>query len=64
MPPVAEFAHRGGRFGAHNLHENEPFAWSWQDEDIVFGSFFNGGVRAYDMRDPFSPRRPSEPFVN
>ncbi len=55
MPPVAEFAHRGGRFGAHNLHENEPFAWSWQDEDIVFGSFFNAGVRAYDVRNPFQP---------
>jgi hypothetical protein len=45
LPPVAEFAHRGGRFGAHNLHENEPFAWSWRSEDIVFGSFFNAGVR-------------------
>jgi len=55
MPPVAEFARRGGRFGAHNLHENEPFAWSWQDEDIVFGSFFNAGVRAYDVRNAFQP---------
>jgi hypothetical protein len=55
MPPVAEFARRGGRFGAHNLHENEPFAWSWRSEDIVFGSFFNGGVRAFDIRDPFRP---------
>jgi hypothetical protein len=55
LPPVAEFAHRGGRFGAHNLHENEPFAWSWQDEDVVFGSFFNAGVRAYDVRNPFQP---------
>ncbi len=56
MPPVAEFAGRGGRFGAHNLHENEPFDWSWRSEEIVFGSFFNGGVRAFDIRDPFQPR--------
>jgi hypothetical protein len=56
MPPLAEFAARGGRFGAHNLHENEPFEWSWQSEDIVFGSFFNAGVRAYDVHDPFQPR--------
>jgi len=56
MPPVAEFARRGGRFGAHNLHENEPFPWSWRREDIVFGSFFNAGVRAYDIRNPFQPR--------
>jgi hypothetical protein len=56
MPPVAEFARRGGRFGAHNLHENEPFEWSWRSEDIVFGSFFNAGVRAYDIRNPFQPQ--------
>jgi hypothetical protein len=55
LPPVAEFASRGGRFGAHNLHENEPFEWSWRSEDIVFGSFFNGGVRAFDVRNPFQP---------
>jgi hypothetical protein len=55
LPPVAEFARRGGRFGAHNLHENEPFGWSWQSEDIVFGTFFNAGVRAYDVRNPFQP---------
>src|ERR1039457_129571 len=46
MPPVAEFAARGGRFGAHNLHENEPFEWSWPSEGIGFGSFFNAGVGA------------------
>ena len=56
MPPLAEHAARGGRFGAHNLHENEPFDWSWRSEDIVFGSFFNAGVRAYDVRNPFQPR--------
>jgi hypothetical protein len=56
LPPVSDYAARGGRFGAHNLHENEPFEWSWQSEEIVFGSFFNAGVRAYDIRDPFQPR--------
>jgi hypothetical protein len=55
MPPVAEFARRGGRFGAHNLHENEPAEWSWRREDIVFGTFFNAGVRAYDISNPFQP---------
>jgi hypothetical protein len=56
MPPVAGYAARGGRFGAHNLHENEPFDWSWQSEEVVFGTFFNAGVRAYDVRNPFQPR--------
>jgi hypothetical protein len=55
LPPVAEYAARGGRFGPHNLHENEPFRWSWQSEEIIFGSFFNAGVRAFDIRDPFQP---------
>ena len=56
MPSYETHAHRGGRFGAHNLHENPPFDWAWQREDIVFGSFFNAGVRAYDTTDPFQPR--------
>jgi hypothetical protein len=56
LPPVAAYARRGGRFGAHNLHENEPFDWSWRSEEVVFGSFFSAGVRAYDVRDPFQPR--------
>ena len=55
MPPTDQFATRGGRFGAHNLHENEPFEWSWRSDDIVFGSFFNAGVRAFDVRNPFQP---------
>ena len=55
MPSFDDFAHRGGRFGAHNLHENEPHEWSWRSEDVVFGTFFNAGVRAFDVRNPFQP---------
>lgn len=55
LPPFDQYAHRGGRFGAHNLHENEPQEWSWRSEDIVFGTFFNAGVRAYDIRNPYQP---------
>jgi hypothetical protein len=55
-PPVDAFRKRGGRFGAHNLHENPPVPGAWKSEDIVFGTFFNGGVRAYDIRDPYAPR--------
>ena len=55
-PPVDAFRRRGGRFGAHNLHENPPVPGAWKSEDIVVGTFFNGGVRAYDIRDPYSPR--------
>ena len=55
-PPHATFAHRGGRFGAHNLHENLPGPTSWRSDQIVVGTFFNAGVRAYDIADPYQPR--------
>ena len=51
---VKPLLHAGGRCGAHNLHENAPGAW--RSEDIVLGTFFNAGVRAYDIRDPYAPR--------
>ncbi|MDQ5849874.1 MAG: hypothetical protein M3544_13040, partial [Pseudomonadota bacterium] len=47
-PPVEAFRNRGGRFGAHNLHENPPVPGAWRSEDVVLGTYFNGGVRAYD----------------
>jgi hypothetical protein len=55
-PPYGAFAKRGGRFGAHNLHENLPVPTSWRSENIIIGSFFNAGVRAYDLADPYQPR--------
>jgi hypothetical protein len=54
-PSVEEFRGRGGRYGAHNLHENRPAPGAWSSETIVVGTFFNGGVRAYDVSDPFRP---------
>ena len=56
MPPVDAFAKRGGRFGAHNIHENVPLPTSWQSQDIVLGTFFNGGLRAYDISNPYAPK--------
>jgi hypothetical protein len=46
----------GGRCGAHNVHENPPAPGALKSEDIVFGTFFNAGVRAYDIRDPYRPK--------
>ena len=54
--PVDTFRRRGGRFGAHNLHENPPVPGAWKSETIVIGTFFNAGVRAYDISDPYAPR--------
>jgi hypothetical protein len=55
IPPVAEFAKRGGRYGAHNLHENRPVPGSFVSETLIFGTFFNGGVRVFDVSNPFRP---------
>jgi hypothetical protein len=56
MPPVDAFAKRGGRFGAHNVHENVPLPTAWNSEDIILGTFFNGGLRAYDISNPYAPK--------
>jgi hypothetical protein len=55
-PPLDAFKRRGGRFGAHNLHENPPVPGAWKSDQIVVGTFFNAGVRAYDVSDPYAPR--------
>ena len=55
LPPVEEFGKRGGRYGAHNLHENLPGPGSWRSDRYVVGAFFNGGVRVYDVANPYQP---------
>jgi hypothetical protein len=56
MPPLDDYANRGGRFGAHNLHENVPLPTAWNSDDIIFGTFFNGGLRAFDVSNPYQPK--------
>ncbi len=56
LPPSDAFIKRGGRFGSHNLHENLPGPCSFRSETLVFGTFFNGGVRAFDVSNPLQPR--------
>lgn len=56
MPPFSSFGKRGGRYGAHNLHENLPVPTSWRSDNIVVGTFFNAGVRAYDVSNPYQPQ--------
>jgi hypothetical protein len=56
MPSVDDFCKRPGRFGAHNIHENDPVATSWFSDRYIVGSFFNGGVRVYDIADPLNPK--------
>jgi hypothetical protein len=53
MPNPEVFTKRGGRFGAHNLHENLPIPGSFYSDTIIIGTFFNGGVRVFDTSNPY-----------
>jgi hypothetical protein len=48
-----DFCARGGRFGPHS--SNESFASAFYGR-VVFLAYFNAGVRAVDIRDPFHPK--------
>lgn len=55
LPSRESFTLLRGRLGAHNVHENDPFPWSWTSEELVVGAFFAAGVRMYDLSDPVRP---------
>jgi hypothetical protein len=54
--PEAEgdYCSKGGRFGAHAGHENPTSIFH---NKLLIVSWFNAGVRAIDIRDPFNPRQ-------
>ena len=47
-------AHPDYRFGPHNIHENRP--GSLQREDRVYLTYFAGGLRIVDIKDPMAPQ--------
>ena len=47
------FCQRGGRFGAHSSNESMAPVFY---KKMAFIAFFNAGVRALDIRDPFHPK--------
>jgi hypothetical protein len=47
------FCSRGGRFGAHSSNESMAPVFY---KKLAFVTFFNAGVRAIDVRDPYAPR--------
>lgn len=47
------FCRRGGRFGPHSSHESFTSIYY---RKLVFLAYFNAGVRAVDIRNPFAPR--------
>lgn len=53
---VRNFYDRPGRFGPHNQHQPQYQDVLFQDENIVFLTYFNAGLRAYDISDERTPR--------
>ena len=55
MPDTDDFFNRPGRFGAHNVYENQPGSTCFFSDTLIFATLFNAGVRVYDTSDPFRP---------
>ena len=47
------FCTRGGRFGAHSANESTAPVFR---QKLAFVTWFNAGVRAIDIRDPYTPK--------
>jgi len=51
--PEGDFCERGGRFGSHSSNESmAPIFY----RKLAFVTWFNAGVRALDIRDPYHPK--------
>ncbi len=49
----AQFCGRGGRFGSHSANESMAPVFH---QKLAFVTWFNAGVRAIDIRDPYGPK--------
>ncbi len=51
--PYRSFAAKGGRFGPHNQHlPTTDSQHIFQSEEVCLLTYFNAGLRVYDIRDP------------
>jgi hypothetical protein len=53
IPTEIDYTKKGGHFGPHNLHENRP--GSFVSETLIFATWQNAGIRAFDISDPYRP---------
>ena len=60
LPPpelgVKNFCHRPGRFGPHNQHQPQGQQVLWQDERYLYVTYFNAGLRIFDIQDERAPK--------
>lgn len=58
-PPESGFKNffeKGGRFGPHNQHHPNHQSCLEDRDDIAYLTYFNAGLRVYDIRDPRTPK--------
>jgi len=53
IPNEIDYTQKAGHFGPHNLHENRP--GSFVSETLIFATWQNAGIRAFDISDPYHP---------
>lgn len=53
---LKNFYRKGGRFGPHNHHHPNHQACLEDRDDIAYLTYFNAGLRVYDIRDARAPK--------
>ena len=53
-PTEADYKAKSGHFGPHNIHENRP--GSFISSQLIFATYQNAGIRAFDISNPFAPK--------
>jgi len=53
-PTEADYKAKSGHFGPHNIHENRP--GSFVSSQLIFATYQNAGIRAFDISNPFAPK--------
>jgi hypothetical protein len=54
--PYRSYCDKGGRFGPHNLHLPQGRPELEDRDDLVYLTWFNAGLRVYDISDARAPR--------
>jgi hypothetical protein len=54
--PYTDFCDKGARFGPHNTNLEYHLPDVEKQADLIYVTFFNAGLRIYDIKDPRSPK--------